>query len=314
MGQYIVTRLLQILPVIILVSVLIFGMVRAIPGDPAAVLLGPDASPEQMASMRAEMGLDQPIWFQYALWMQRMGRGDFGVSFINGFPVKDLIFRKLPATIELAIAALMFALAVSIPLGTASAVRRGSWIDRLVTLYTSLALGIPSFWLGILMVLLLALSLKWLPPSGYASIFEEPLVALRFIIMPAITLGVYISAVFTRFIKSSILEVSHQDYIRTARGKGLPESQVVFVHTIRNALIPLVTVFGIQFGGLLGGAVITETIFDWPGVGRLLVQSIVTRDYSIVQALILMAVTVYLFVNLATDILYGVIDPRVRRQ
>lgn len=314
MGQYVVTRLLQILPVIILVSVLIFGMVRAIPGDPAAVLLGPDASPEQMASMRADMGLDQPIWIQYARWMQRMARGDFGVSFINGFPVKDLIFRKIPATIELAIAALVFALAVSIPLGIASAVRRGSWIDRLVTLYTSLALGIPSFWLGILMVLLLALSLKWLPPSGYASILEEPLDALRFIIMPAITLGVYISAVFTRFIKSSILEVSHQDYIRTARGKGLPESQVVFVHTVRNALIPLVTVFGIQFGGLLGGAVITETIFDWPGVGRLLVQSIVTRDYSIVQALILMAVTVYLFVNLATDILYGVIDPRVRRQ
>ncbi len=242
-----------------------------------------------------------------------MLRGDFGNSFINGFPVSRLILLKVPATVQLSLAALFVALAISLPLGTAAALNRGRWPDHLATVFTSLAMGIPSFWLGILLVLFLALQLRWLQPSGYVSFGENPGQSLKLILMPALTLGIYVSAVFTRFLKSSILEVMSQDYVRTARGKGLPEGQVARRHILRNALIPLVTVFGIQFGALLGGAVITESIFDWPGVGRLLLTSIQTRDYSIVQALILLAVLVYLIVNLLTDLTYGFIDPRVRQ-
>jgi peptide/nickel transport system permease protein len=314
MGRYIARRLLQTIPVIILVSIVVFAMIRSIPGDPAAVLLGPDVPPEQIIQMRAKMGLDQPIWLQYFIWLGDMLRGNFGNSYLNGFPVSELILRKLPATVQLALAGMVVAMLISIPLGIVSALWRGHWPDRFATFYNSLALGMPSFWLGILLVLIFALKLRVLPPSGYPRSGDGLVKGLKFIILPAFTLGIYISAIFARFIKSSILETLHQDYVRTAYSKGLSKRSVVLHHVLKNALIPVVTVFGIQFGGLLGGAVITESIFDWPGLGRLLVQSILARDYSIVQALILLAVTVYLVVNLFTDLLYGVIDPRVHRE
>jgi peptide/nickel transport system permease protein len=312
--QYVVRRLLQFIPVLIIVTIVVFLMVRMIPGDPAAALLGPQAQPEQIARMRLTMGLEKPLWVQYGLWVNRMLRGDFGESFINGFPISQLIATKLPATLELSVSALAVAASVSVPLGIASALRRGSWPDHLATAYTSLGMAIPGFWLGILLVLLFALKLKVLPPSGYVPLTENPAAGLRLILMPACTLGVYLSAIFARFMKSSILETLHQDYVRTAYSKGLPRNLVVRRHVLTNAMIPVVTVFGIQFGGLLGGAVITEAIFNWPGLGRLLVQSILTRDYGIVQALIMLAVAVYLTVNLCTDIVYGALDPRIRRR
>ena len=313
MGAYIARRLLQVIPVIIFVSIIVFIMIRLIPGDPAVVLLGTDVTPQQMASERVKMGLDQPIYVQYFIWAGNMIRGDLGNSFINNFPVSQLMLKKLPATIELSIAAILVALLLSFPLGIISALKNGKWPDRLVTLYNSLAMGIPSFWLGILLVLIFALQFKWLPPSGFADIVESPIEGIKYILMPAVTLGVFISAVWARFIKSSILETITQDYVRTAHSKGLPQSIVITRHVLRNAMIPVITVFGLNFGSLLGGAVITESIFDWPGVGRLLVQSLLTRDYSIVQALIMMAVLVYLMVNLLTDLLYGVVDPRISR-
>lgn len=314
MTQYAGRRLLQIVPVIILVSIVVFAMMRLIPGDPVLVLVGPDAPQEVVDQMRIKMALDHPMWEQYLVWVRNILRGDLGVSFINGYPVSRLINSKLPATMQLSAAALVVALLISLPTGIISALQHGAWPDHLATIFTSLAMGIPSFWLGILLVILFSLKLQLLPPSGYVSLTENPVTGLKFIIMPALTLGIYISAVFARFIRSSILETLFQDYVRTAYGKGLSGRLVVTRHVLRNALIPVVTVFGIQFGALLGGAVITETIFDWPGVGRLLVQSIQNRDYSIVQALILLAVMVYLVVNLFTDLLYGAIDPRVRRQ
>jgi peptide/nickel transport system permease protein len=314
MAQFVVRRLIQFIPVMILVSIVVFLMVRMIPGDPAAALLGPNAKPEQVEAMRAQMGLDEPIWVQYFVWVSRMLGGDFGKSFINDFPVSKLILRKLPATVQLAVAALIVALLISIPLGIMSSLRRGHWPDHIATVYNSLAMGIPNFWLGILFVLIFALKLKVLPPSGYVSLAEEPVAGLKFLILPALTLGIYISAILARFIKSSILETLNQEYVRTAHSKGLPSRLVVSRHILKNALIPLVTVFGLQFGGLLGGAVITEYIFDWPGLGNLLVHSILTRDYSIVQAVTILAVTVYLVVNLGTDLLYGLIDPRIRRK
>jgi peptide/nickel transport system permease protein len=313
MGAYIARRLIQVAPVIILVSIIVFIMIRLIPGDPALVLLGTDVTPQQMSAERARMGLDQPVYVQYIIWAGNMIRGDLGNSFINSYPVSQLILKKLPATVQLSVAALLVATLLSFPLGILSALNNGKWPDRLITLYNSLAMGIPSFWLGILLILVFALQLKWLPPSGYADILESPTEGIKYIIMPAVTLGVFISAVWARFIKSSILETIHQDYVRTARSKGLPQNVVITRHVLRNAMIPVITVLGLNFGSLLGGAVITESIFDWPGVGRLLVQSLLTRDYSIVQALILMAVLVYLMVNLVTDLLYGVVDPRISR-
>lgn len=313
MGQYVTRRLLQFIPVIFLVSLIVFSMVRLIPGDPAAVMLGPTAKPEQVEQMRTRMGLDEPILSQYLIWAGRMAQGDFGKSFINDFPVSRLISQRLPATVELAVAALVVALLISAPLGILASLRQGRWPDYAAMLFSSLAMGIPNFWLGILLVLIFALRLGLLPPSGYISIFEDPVAGLKFIIMPAITLGLYIAAVFTRFIRSSVLEALQQDYVRTAHSKGLPERLVVLRHVLKNAMIPLITVFALQFGGLLGGAVITESIFDWPGLGRLLVRSILTRDYSIVQAIIMLAVIVYLGVNLCADLLYGLVDPRVSR-
>jgi len=314
MGEYVAKRLLQFVPTIILVSIAIFGMVRLIPGDPALVIIGPDAPAEQIAIVRHHMALDRPIWDQYFAWIGRLLKGDLGVSFVNGYPVSRLIALKLPATIELALVALVLSTLVSIPLGVIGALRQGKWQDHVITVYTSIAMGMPSFWFAILLVLGFSLTLKILPPSGYVSVFERPLVGLKFLVLPACTLAFFMSAVLARFIRSSILETLFQDYVRTARGKGLPQSLVVRRHVLKNALIPVVTVFGIQFGSLLGGAVITESIFDWPGVGRLLVQSISTRDYNIVQSLILLAATVYMLVNLIADLLYGIIDPRVRQR
>lgn len=288
-------------------------MIRLIPGDPAIAILGIDVSPQQIEAERKKMGLDQPIVVQYAIWAGNMLRGDLGKSFVNDFPVSQLILKKLPATVELSLAALLVATLLSFPLGILSALRNGKAADRVITVYNSLALGIPSFWLGILLILLFAMQLKWLPPSGYTSIMDDPVEGLRYIIMPGLTLGIFISAVWARFIKTSMLETINQDYVRTARSKGLPQNLVITRHVLRNALIPVITVVGLNFGSLLGGAVITEAIFDWPGVGRLLVQSLLTRDYSIVQALIMMSVLIYLLVNLVTDLLYGVVDPRISR-
>lgn len=313
MSAYIVRRLVQVIPVLILVSIIVFVMIRLIPGDPAIVLLGTDVTPEQIDAERVKMGLDQPIYVQYVIWAGNMIRGDFGNSFINNYPVSQLILKKFPATLELSLAALLVAMLLSLPFGIISALDNGRWPDRLITLYNSLAMGIPSFWLGILLILVFALHLKWLPPSGFADIVESPTEGIRYIVMPAMTLGVFISAVWARFIKSSILETIHQDYVRTAHSKGLPQNLVMTRHVLRNAMIPVITVVGLNFGSLLGGAVITESIFDWPGVGRLLVQSLLTRDYSIVQALIMIAVLVYLMVNLVTDLLYAVVDPRISR-
>lgn len=314
MMQYLAKRLLQYLPVLALVSIFVFVLIRLIPGDPATVMLGPTATEEQVRLLRIDMGLEQPIWTQYLLWVQRLFSGDFGTSFLNRFPVADLIALRLPATVELAVVALALALIVAIPLGIIAALRQGRMADHLIVVFSSLGMGIPDFWFGMLLVLLFSLRLNLLPPSGYYSIVENPLVAAKFIVMPALTLALYISAVFTRFVKSSVLEVLHQDYVRTARSKGLPQWQIVSRHVLRNATIPLITVFGIQLGGLLGGVVIIESIFDWPGLGRLLVQSILKRDYSIVQAIIILTVVVYLSINLLVDMLYAWIDPRIGRE
>ena len=314
MVVYALRRLVQTLPVLFLSSILVFGLVRFIPGDPAMLIAGPDALPEQIVAVRARLGLDQPIYIQYAIWLGQVARGDLGVSILNGYPVFDLIMRKFLATLQLTAGGLLVALCVSLPLGILSAVRRGGWFERLTSLVVALGQAIPTFWLGILLVLVFSLQLKWLPPSGQVAFSQKPGLALRLMILPSVTLGFYSATVLTRFLKSSMLEVMEMDYVRTARAKGMGETGVLTRHVLKNALIPVVTILGLQLGAFLGGAVVTESIFDWPGLGRLMLQAIGTRDYPVLQGTVLFVVTAFVCVTLITDLTYGFLDPRIRYQ
>ena len=305
---------MQTLPVLFLSSILVFGLVRFIPGDPAMLIAGPDALPEQIVAARARLGLDKPIYVQYAIWLGQVVRGDLGVSILNGYPVFDLIARKFLATLQLTAGGLLVALCISLPLGILASVRRGGWFERLTSLVVALGQAIPTFWLGILLVLVFSLQLKWLPPSGQVAFSEKPGLALRLMILPSVTLGFYSATVLTRFLKSSMLEVMEMDYVRTARAKGLADTGILTRHVLKNALIPVVTILGLQLGAFLGGAVVTESIFDWPGLGRLMLQAIGTRDYPVLQGTVLFVVVTFVCVTLITDLTYGYLDPRIRYQ
>jgi len=307
-------RLVQTLPVLFLSSILVFGLVRFIPGDPAMLIAGPDALPEQIVAARARLGLDKPIYVQYAIWLAQVVRGDLGVSILNGYPVFDLIARKFLATLQLTAGGLLVALCISLPLGILASVRRGGWFERLTSLVVALGQAIPTFWLGILLVLVFSLQLKWLPPSGQVAFSDKPGLALRLMILPSVTLGFYSATVLTRFLKSSMLEVMEMDYVRTARAKGLADTGILTRHVLKNALIPVVTILGLQLGAFLGGAVVTESIFDWPGLGRLMLQAIGTRDYPVLQGTVLFVVVTFVCVTLITDLTYGYLDPRIRYQ
>lgn len=312
MQRYIARRLLQAIPTIFLASVVVFLMIYLIPGDPATVILGPNAFPDQIAALKEEMGLDLPLPQQYLIWLSRVARGDLGVSFINGFPVTELLMRRLGATLQLTIAALALATVMAFVISLVSVMNRGRLLNRLAMFWLGLSYAVPTFWLGVLLIMLFSVQLKLLPPTGYASIIEEPGEGWRYLLLPAVTLGIYTSSILARFLRSSLLEVVGQDFIRTAQAKGLPERLVFLRHALQNALIPVVTVLGVQFGTLLGGAVVTEAVFDWPGVGQMLLYSIRVRDYTVVQGTVLFLVVVFLVINLVTDILYGFIDPRIR--
>jgi peptide/nickel transport system permease protein len=312
MGRYIAVRLAQMIPVLFLASIAVWLMVYLIPGDPAIALLGPDVSPEQLERARERMGLNQPLPIQYALWVGRVVQGDLGVSYISSLPVRTMLAQRIPVTLQLTLAALVVALAIAIPLGIIAAIRPRSVAGILASGYNALAMAVPTFWLGILLVLFFGLQLKWLPTSGFVPLWEEPGRALRFLALPAITLGAHVSAVLARFTGAALLETLFQDYVRTARAKGLRERSVVGVHALRNALIPVVTVVGLQFGAFMGGAVITEAIFDYPGLGRMLLQAILQRDYTVVQGTILFVVVTFVLINLLTDLVYAYLDPRIR--
>jgi len=305
-------RLAQAVPVLLFASVAIFLMIHLVPGDPAMVVLGPEARPEQVQIVRQQMGLDRPLIVQYGRWLGRVLQGDLGVSFINNFPGWSLIGLKAPATLSLAAGAMSVALAISLPLGIFSAIRHPSPLDHAAAGLAALGLSIPTFWLGILLILLFSLHLQWLPASGYVPFLARPAVSLRHLLLPSITLGISISAVLTRFVRSAMLEVIHQGYIRTARAKGLGERRVVGRHALKNALIPLLTVVALQVGNLLGGAVVTESIFDIPGLGQLIVFAVSTKDYTVVQGTLLLLVGAFVVINLLTDLAYAVLDPRVR--
>lgn len=312
MGNYALRRLWQMVPVLVLVSVGVFLIIHLIPGDPAQIIAGPNATDEQLAALRARMGLDEPLWTQYGIWLGRIVQGDLGNSYINNYPVRQMIAQRVPATVELAVASALIALLIALPLGIGAAVRPGSLFDFAVTIFSALSFAIPGFFLLVLLILLFSLQWQLLPPSGRPDLLEEPWLYLKSILLPAFTLGIGVAARLVRYLRSALLEVLDQDYVRTARSKGIRGRLILLRHALPNAMIPVVTVFGLQVGDLLSGAIIVESIYAWPGVGRLTIQAIEWRDYSLLQANVMFIVLAFLLVNLITDLTYGFLDPRIR--
>jgi peptide/nickel transport system permease protein len=312
MAAFLIRRFAEAIPVVVLATIVIFLGMRLIPGDPALVLAGQDASPETLDAIRRANGLDQPLPVQYVIWLNNAIHADFGVSFFTRAPVAQLIAQRAPATLELGLAAMFLTVLLSVPTGVIAAIRHHRPIDWLVSSFNGLAVAVPSFWLGILAILLFSLLLGWLPPGGRGDFLRDPGLELKFLLLPAVTLALPGVAAVSRLVKSSMLEVLSDDYVRTARAKGVAEQGVVLGHALRNALVPVVTLLGLQFGRLLGGAVVTESVFSWPGLGRLIRDAISNRDYAVVQATLLLLVVTFIVINLLTDVLYGILDPRIR--
>ncbi|MDD3825429.1 MAG: ABC transporter permease [Anaerolineae bacterium] len=330
--QYLLRRLVLTIPVLLGVSIIVFTIMHVIPGDPVQVMFaGTGATEEQLTAMRHALGLDRPLPVQYGDYVARVVRGDFGQSIHFKQPVLDLILERMPATIELAVAGLLVALAIAFPVGILSALKRNTLIDYVAMTGATLGISLPTFWVGILFIMIFAVNLGWLPGSGRVdygvhlervtgllvldSILTGNLPALKdtlaHLVLPAGSLGIAVATFTTRLMRSSMLEVVGQDYVVTARAKGLGERVIITRHVLRNALIPVVTLVGVQMGGLLGGAVISETIFAWPGIGRLVIQAIYNRDFLLVQGVVLFFALISIVINLLTDIVYVWIDPRI---
>ena len=304
LARTLAQRFLYALPVVFLVTTAVFFLIHLVPGDPVEQMLGERAQAGEIEELRRTLGLDRPVGEQYLNYMKGVVRGDWGTSFRFNAPVANLILSRYPATIQLTLAALGVALLLSIPAGIHSAVHRGRWPDQVLGFVSLLGLSFPNFALGPVAILIFAISLDWLPVSGYGR-WEH-------LVLPALTLGAALAAILTRMVRAAMLEELGQDYVRTARAKGLAERSVLYRHTLRNGLISVVTVVGLQFGALLGGAMVTETIFSWPGLGRLTLQAINSRDYPLVQGCFLAISVTYILVNLLTDLVYTLVDPRIR--
>lgn len=303
MKRYLIHRLLLFLPSLLGALTLVFFLLHLVPGDPVEVMLGETANQSDKEALRHELGLDQPLLTQYVKFLKDLMLGDLGRSLYHEGQVSDLVLARFPATLELTVAAMAMAIFLGFPLGIIAALKRQTWIDRCALLFSLFGLAMPNFWLGPLMIIVFSIELGLLPVSGKGG--------LSHLILPSLTLGTAMAALLTRMIRSSLLEVIHEDYIQTARAKGLTEKAVWLKHALRNALLSVITILGLQFGALLAGSVITETIFTWPGIGRLTIQAIQTRDYPLVQGCVLVIAVSYLTVNLVTDILYRFVDPRI---
>ena len=304
MLRYLVRRLVLTVPVLLGVATLVFALIHFIPGDPAQAILGESASQEDVAQLRARLGLDRPLLVQYGSFLSGLVHGDLGVSLRNDQPVTGQILDRMPATAELALAAMTVAVLIALPLGIIAAVWRGTLIDFGAMTLSLVGISVPNFWLGPLLAIIFAVELGWLPVGGSGT--------LAHLILPSITLGTALAAILARMTRASLLEELREPYVLAARAKGVSRSRAVLRHAFRNSLIPIVTILGLQFGVVLTGAVITETIFAWPGIGRLLIQSISFRDYPTVQGCVLLIAVTYVGVNLVTDLTYGFLDPRIR--
>ncbi len=312
MTSYILRRLAQLVPVLFLASLGIWAMVYAVPGSPVGAIVGENATAEQIADTIKRLGLDRPLYEQYWTWLRGAVVGDFGRSIQSREPVLDLIMTRVPATLQLGLAAIVVGLVLGVPVAIVSALVPGSVIDRALSAWSALALGVPTFWLGILLILLFGVQLRWLPAvSTYISFLDDPLGALENLLLPALTLGTYVSGIFARFLRASLLGELKADYVRTARSKGLRERDVVGRQVMRNALLPFVTIVGLMLAAFVGGTVVTEAVFTYPGIGRLLIQAIGVRDYPLIQGCILFVLVIYVLMNVLVDVLYAYIDPRI---
>lgn len=312
MLLFIIKRLLYLIPVLILVTILVFSLIHLIPGDPVQMMLGKRASAEQIESVRARLNLDKPIIIQYYLWLKNVLKGNFGESIRTNKPVLELISSKLGPTLLLAFTSLIISVFFSIMIGALAAAKRNTIIDFGAMFIAVLGISVPAFWLGIMMILIFSLYLRIFPSMGYVSFLGNPIEALRHLILPAVTLGFGLAGYTTRMTRSQMLEVLNQDYIRTARAKGLLESVVIYKHALRNALIPVVTAVGIQLGFLMGGEILIEDIFAWPGIGRLILTSINNRDYPTVQGAVLVITVFFVVLNIIVDILYTFLNPKIK--
>jgi ABC-type dipeptide/oligopeptide/nickel transport system permease component len=305
MIQYIVRRLLQMIPITLGILTLIFSLIHLIPGDPAVQIAGEGARPQDVQQIRKVLGLDQPLWKQYVTYLGKLAHGDLGRSFRTNESVAKEIAERYPATMQLAFGSMLVALLVAFPLGIISAIYRNSWIDNVARFFALIGVSMPSFWFGPLLIIAFAINHPWFPVSGREEGFKS-------IVLPSLTMGLALAAILTRMIRVSLAEELNQLYVTTAIAKGVTRAKAIFRHALKNALIPVITILALQFGSLLTGAIITEQIFSWPGLGRLLIQSITTRDYPQVQASILVIALTYIMVNFISDLLYGVVDPRIK--
>ncbi len=312
MTRYVLRRLLGIIPVLVLVAVTAFLLIHLVPGDPAVVMLGNEATPAQLQTLRAQLGLDRSLPEQFLLWLVQVLRGNMGDSFFLGRPVAQALTERLPATLQLAALSLIFSLIIGVPAGLIAAVRQNTWWDQLVMATAIGGISVPSFWLGLAMILVFSVHLGWLPSGGYAPLWEDFGQGLRTLTLPAFSLGFMQAALIARMTRSSMLDVLRQDYVRTATAKGLTRWYVILRHALKNAMIPVVTTIGTAFGVLLGGAVVVEIVFTYPGLGRLVVLAVQRRDYPLVQGALLLTSVIYVVVNLAVDLLYCVFDPRIK--
>ncbi len=312
MIGFILRRLAELVPVVLIASIGIWGIIYAVPGGPVGALVGENATPEQIQAVTAELGLDRPILVQYVDWLRHALGGDLGTSLQSREPVAKLIGQCLPATVQLGIAAILIGLLLGLPVAVASAMAPGSWLDRALAGWSALALGVPTFWLGILFILFFAVQLQWLPSaSSYVPFWQSPGAMIANVVLPASTLGIYVSGIFARFLRASLLGELRADYVRTARSKGLRERDIVTRHVLRNAMLPFITVVGLMMASFIGGALVTEAVFTYPGMGRLMIQAIATRDYPLLQGSILVVLVIYVVINLAVDVLYVWVDPRL---
>jgi peptide/nickel transport system permease protein len=301
--RYFIHRILLLLPTILGALTLVFALIHLIPGDPVEVMLGETATAADKEELRRSLGLDLPLLSQYRNFLTDLTTGNLGQSLYEQASVAKMIGARLPATFELALCAMIAAIVISFPLATLAAVRRGGWLDRLALLFSLFGLSLPNFWLGPMLMIIFSIQLGWTPVSGRGG--------LNHLLLPALTLGLGMAAILTRILRASLLQVIHEDYVQTARAKGLSERRVWLKHTLRNALLSVITILSLQFGALLAGSLITETIFSWPGIGRLTIQAIQTRDYPLVQGCVLVIAISYVLVNFFTDLLYKLVDPRV---
>lgn len=309
---YLGRRLLISIPTLILISMFVFALQKMLPGDPVLALAGDDRDPETLARLREVYRLNEPVWIQYLLWVKGVVQGDLGQSIRTGLPVSTMIAQKLPVTIQLAVMSMIFAALIGIPAGIISAVRKGTLTDYLANIVALSGLSIPNFWLGIMLILLVSVNWQLLPASGYVPLSEDPVQSIRTMLMPAFVLGTSLAASLMRHTRSSMLGVMGQDYVRTARAKGLAEPTVVMRHAFRNALTPVVTLSALLFGELIAGAVLTEQIFTIPGFGKMIVDAVFNRDYAVVQGVVLVTALGFILMNLVADAAYALLNPRLR--